>query len=415
MMKRFSILLSAGLLFIAVGCTKMTNTVENQNVSSSSSSPVSTPVIFYEQKTIDGFEPGGTPFGPSVLYRKDGVNGVPTPILSLDAERAFQSVTSTFSIVNGELIQTTRKSTGDWSATQTKMTYDFSGKKIGESTENEQAGFIPIRLANNDGSVTATATMECSEQVDAGPCPVTFHLTIQKSGMEKILAAKDFSTPNLSGIRAEPAAFSPNGSRLFVFLSGIGESFDPAGVYAIDLATFAIQQLLQSNAPDLTKDKTQITRISVVHRSVDGDTLYIERDFGPQAETGELVALNLQTLSIQKVMNVTPSIQSFQLRPDDSGTILQSSNGGFSLLDFASGQKQVLADRGYFLGWSNDGQYYFYRIYDDIHNGLGPFRLMVGSMTTREQTEIVRQTVTAQSVETTTKVGDILYAPVGIW
>lgn len=414
-MKRLSILISATsiLLFVATGCTKTTNRANNQNTSFGS--VATAPTIFYEQQTITGFEPGGTPHGTSVLYRKDGINGTPVAVSSRSDEHVLGN--TEYSVKNNHLIRTVQSSTGLWTATQTLTTFDFSVTNISEETQQLLDGIPQARLSTKGGTVIAVATMSCAEEVDAGPCPITFHLKITDSALatEKTFDEKSFSMPNLSGIRAEPIAFSPDQSRLFVFLSGIGESWDPAGIYSIDLKSFAIKNLLQSQAPDLTKDKTRVTRINVLRPSRDGNSIYIERDYEAREGDGELLRLNLQTLDIQKVVSVTTLVQGFQLQPDDSGAILQSSNGGFSLLDFASGQKQVLADQGYFLGWSHDGACYLYQVYDDNGNGLGPFRLMVGSMTTGVQTEIVRQTVTAQSVKTTTKVGDTLYAPVGIW
>lgn len=409
--KSYPFLLSvmSALLLVAVGCTKTTSTVNNQNVSSVS--VASAPTIFYEQKTITGFEAGGTPFGPSFIYRKDEVKGNPHRILALDSGRAFPSVLSNFSIENGELTQRER---GSDSLTTTS--YTFSGKQLRETQESIQAGFTPATLTNKDGSITVTAIMACSEVVENGPCGIMFHLKITNSkiGTEKTFEQKDFPNSEGGNFRAEPTAFTPDGKHLIVYVTQFGDFINPASFNVINLSDYSVTQLLKANYPN-PKDPKNVDRLNYIRTSADGATIWAERDFGEQVTTGELLKIAVSPWSVQKVSDITPSIESKDLKPDDSGAILQSSDGGFSLLNFASGKKQTLADQGYFLGWSRDGQYYLYQVYDDNGNGLGPFRLMVGSMATGTQTEIVRQTVTSSNVKTTTKVGDILYAPVGIW
>lgn len=412
-MKRQLFLLSAtAMLFIAAGCVKTTNTAKNSNTDSRSVS--ASLVIFYEQQTILGFEPGGTPHGTSILYRKDGISSRPTVVSSRGDEHNLGS--TEYSVKGGKLEKKSLNNSGAWTSTQTTTMFDFSGTKMAEDTAHLQNGLMPASLTNNDSSMTATATMACSETVDAGPCPITFHLKIvnNTAKTEKTLEQKDFPNTVGTNYRAEPVAFTGDDTQLIVYITQVGDFINPASFNIVNLSDYSVTQPLKANYPN-PKDPSNVDRLNFIRASADGTAIWAERDFGDQVATGELLKITVSPWSVEKVADITPIIESFEVKPDGSGVIQQVSSGGFSYLDLATGLKKVLADQGYFLGWSHDGQYYLYRVYDDNGNGLGPYRLMVGSMTTGTQTEIVRQSVTAQSVKTTTKVGDILYAPVGIW
>ncbi len=404
----FPLFFSLFLLLAGAGCSQRISDQENLGQQKDVSLQ---PKIFYEQKTIAGFEPGGTPFGPSVLYRKDGVKGQPQKVLSLDSGSAFPSVTSNFSVGDGYLVQRER---GSDSLTATK--YTVSGNKVHEITEPVHIGFTPRNLISHDGSTQATTTMYCPQVVLEGPCGFTFRLDVTSSlaGVSKTLEQKDFPGVEGGNFFAEPVAFTADNKQLIVYVTQVGDYINPASLYAMNVSDYSVTQLLKANYPN-PKDPKNIDRLTSIRTSSDGTAIWAERDFGEQVATGELLKITLSPWDVQKVADITPLIESHELKPDDTGVILQSPNGGFSYLDFSTRKTHRLTEQGNFLGWSHDGKYYLYRVYDDVYNGLGPYRLMVGSMVTGAQTEIVRQTVTAQSMKTTTKVGDILYAPVGIW
>lgn len=368
--------------------------------------------VFYEKQIITRFDDAGNPYGISVLYRQDGVGGKKYALLTRNDEHRLDSVQSVYNIQDGKLVQTVATDNG----AVTTALYEFSGSTLGRTTTNFVASTFPASLTSADGAVKVITSEPCTKEVAEGPCPMTFSLSIEKpvGKVVRRLMAKDIPGTGAGNFYALPVAFSKDGQKLFLFVSQFGDSLNPASFDAVDLHTFSVTQLLVAHHP-ADADVQSIDGLSFICTSADGTTLFVEKTFGDPQKSNQLLKITLEPWTVQTIATVPEGVQAQELKPDDSGVVQQKSEGGLSLIDFSTGVSTTLTQQGYFLQWSHDGKYYLYRILDDNHNGLGPYKLMVGSLETGEQKEIVRQTVTAQSYGTSTRAGDILYAPVGIW
>lgn len=370
------------------------------------------PKIFYEKNIITRFDNAGNPFGTSTLFRKDGVSGKPQKVLNKPKEHQLDSVTSSYGVEDGKLVQTITSDSG----TVSTVAYDFFGTKQGETKAYFILPSFPASLTNSERTAKAVTSEQCTKLVAEGPCPKTFSLAIEKpvGFTVKTLYSADIPGTESGNFYALPIAFSKDGLKLFLFVSQFGDSLNPSSFDEVDLHTFAVTQLLAANIP-VDANVQSIEGLNFIRKSADGTALFVEKTFGDPQKSNQLLKITLEPWSVQSVATVPEGVQAQELKPDDTGVVQQKSDGGFSLIGFSTGASTALATQGYFLQWSHDGAYYLYRVLDDNHNGLGSYKLMVGSVASGKKTEIVRQTVTAQSVGTTTKIGDILYAPVGIW
>lgn len=389
------------------------------------------PIIFYEKNIISSFDSAGNPIGQKTIIRQDGLNGKPRTIFSYPGNHQLGN--SSDVILHSQRLLVQYREQGDGVSVEptsplVRVTLDFSGQELERNVVTTKDQVRPDEQIpqSDDRRWAAAISVICAEQEPEGPCHDDFSIMVMdvRNGKKNEYTGTSLHIPMPMAKTVDLVGFNTASTDLIVRVHEQQEAGYDA-ILSIALESGEVKTLWQNAVSDLGPDAVLIPVFApryLEHLSVGtperfNDHVYFQKYLMTgnstltQFDLGTETFRDILTAAMDFGVHIDPTERYVAYNADQRVVI-------YDMHEDANRQTQLT---GTVFGWSSNGRYIATETL--THQTVaGPKSGVVAQFPEGVIKTIFRQTSLGNAYQlgqenqaTISKVGDVLYATIGLY